>query len=260
MRQSQWIATKPSASSASFITQSITYLNAARKHASTQRTQRTHARTHTRTYFQHLHHPLLVDWPGQHRRNDGLGWAELTRAGPVLAGQGRAWNQRLDGDPRAGSDPAPPVAGRRPSHSHVVSDTWQARHVQPGPCHPQAVRKRKMSCEKTGAGALGCLRRRSRTRGASHRPEEPVTDPSRVNPVKFKMVRLLRLLTILLAHPRDIEKVQLRIFVLHIWKFIANPPVYVCKNCRTLSLYCSSSWLSFSNSARICRRRRMRCR
>ena len=69
---------------------------------------------------------------------------------------------------------------------------------------------------------MGCLRRRSRTRGASHRPEEPVTDPSRVNPVKFKMVRLLRLLKILLAHPHDIEKVKLRIFVLHIWKFNAK--------------------------------------
>ena len=53
---------------------------------------------------------------------------------------------------------------------------------------------------------------------AGHGPEQG--QPAAA--VKFKMVRSLRLLTILLAHPRDIEKVKLRIFVLHIWKFIAK--------------------------------------
>ena len=117
-------------------------------------------------------------------------------------------------------------------------DTWQAL---PLPSTGRAAKKKAPGHRDASA--------------AGHGPEQG--QPAAA--VKFKMVRSLRLLTILLAHPRDIEKVKLRIFSCTSGNSPRNPPVYVRINCRTLSLYCSSSWLSFSNSARICRRRRMRC-
>ena len=91
------------------------------------------------------------------------------------------------------SDSAPPT--RR------EGDTWQAL---PLPSTGRAAKKKAPGHRDASA--------------AGHGPEQGQPAVA----VKFKMVRLLCLLTILLAHPHDIEKVQLRIFVLHIWKFIAK--------------------------------------
>ena len=128
----------------------------------------TRARAHTHTPT-HTHTPIFSIsitpslWTASPYRRAGPG-----RAGPGINGSMAFRHPR-----RAPAPLALAVARRLRDYRRRTQPRPQegkATLGRPGPCHPPAVLKCKMSCEKKSAGPSGCLRRRSRTRaGSTHR-------------------------------------------------------------------------------------------